>query len=173
MLDSEIVYQNPWITVREDQVIGPDGENSIYGVVETRLAVGVLALNVQDELYLVGQYRYPTDQYSWEIVEGGADAGEDAQATAMRELKEEAGLTARTWRRLGGDIHLSNCISAEAAQLFVATDLTEGENCPEASEVLQVKKVPFTEALAMVMRGELKDAMTITGILLLAREREI
>ena len=117
-LSSRVVYQNAWITVREDQVIRPDGKPGIYGVVETRIAAGVAAITENRELYLVGQFRYPTNEYSWEIIEGGTDGGESALSGAQRELKEEAGITAAHWEQLGGEIHLTNCHSSEIGVLF-------------------------------------------------------
>jgi 8-oxo-dGTP pyrophosphatase MutT (NUDIX family) len=171
-VSSRIVYQNPWITVREDQVIRPDGNPGIYGVVETRIATGVLAMTEAEELYLVGQYRYTMGEYSWEIIEGGSDPGEDALEAAKRELREEAGLVADHWEPLGGEIHLTNCHSSERGYLYVARGLQHVDQEPEATEVLQVKKVPFAEALAMVDRGEIKDSISILAILRYARDRQ-
>lgn len=159
------IYSNPWLTLREDEVVRPDGAPGIYGVVETRIATGVVALTERQEVYLVGQYRYPTDMYSWEIVEGGSDPDEDPFETAQRELREEAGLVANRWTPLGNEIHLSNCISTEIGRLFIAEDLTEVEPEPDGTEILQVRKLPFSEALAMVESGEIKDAMSILGLL--------
>ena len=164
-LSTRMIYENPWISVREDQVIRPNGTPGIYGVVEARLATGVVALTEENEVYLVGQYRYPTNVYSWEIIEGGADTGEDALTAITRELKEEAGLTAAHWEELGGEFHLSNCFSAERGRLFLARRLTDGESAPDDTEQLQVKKVPFAEALRMVDSGEIVDAVSIIGIL--------
>ena len=101
-LESRLVYSNPWISVREDQVIRPDGQNGIYSVVETRIATGVVALTPERDVYLVGQYRYPTEMYSWEIIQGGADEDEEPLAACKRELQEEAGLIAKDWTPLGG-----------------------------------------------------------------------
>ena len=114
-LSSRPIYENPWLRLREDQVIRPDGKEGIYGVVDTRLAVGVIALTPEKEIFIVGQWRYPLNRYSWEIIEGGGDPNEDGLVTAKRELKEEAGLVAETWRTLGGEVHLSNCFSSERA----------------------------------------------------------
>ncbi len=168
-LDSRIVYTNPWITVREDQVIRPDGAPGIYGVVETRIATGVLALTPDMRLYLVGQYRYTMEQYSWEIIEGGTDPGESPLAAIKRELREEAGLTADHWVAIGGETHMSNCHSSERGRLFVATGLHEGEAEPEGTEVLALRCVPFQEAVRMVTAGEIQDAFSVIGILLLDR----
>jgi 8-oxo-dGTP pyrophosphatase MutT (NUDIX family) len=168
-LASRLIYSNPWITVREDQVIHPDGTPGIYGVVDARIATGALALTADNCLYLVGQYRYPTNQYSWEIVEGGAEPGEAPLDAAKRELREEAGLIAAEWSQLGGEVHLSNCFSSEIGYLFLARGLTEVSSTPDGTEVLEIKRVPMAECLRMVDQGEIKDSVTIIGILRLAR----
>jgi 8-oxo-dGTP pyrophosphatase MutT (NUDIX family) len=168
-LKSRVAYRNPWITVREDEVLRPDGAQGIYGVVETRLATGVIALADDGDIYLVGQYRYTVGEYSWEIIEGGSEPGEDPLTAIKRELQEEAGLTATDWTPLGGEIHLTNCHSSERGYLFVARGLSQGEAAPEETEQLQIKKIPLAEALAMVDSGEIKDAMSIMGLLRLDR----
>jgi len=168
-LSSREVYRNPWLTLREDQVIRPDGNEGIYSVIETRVATAACALTPERELFLVGQYRYPLDVYSWEIVEGGTDGGETPLEAIQRELREEAGLVARQWTPLGGEIHMSNCISSEKGFVFVAEDLEEVGAAPDVTEVLQVKRVPFDDALAMVDSGEIVDAFSILGILRLER----
>jgi len=164
-LDSKFIYKNPWINVREDSVIRPDGKPGIYGVVETRKATGVVAINEHKEIYLVGQFRYTMDQYSWEIPEGGAEEGESPIDAIKRELAEEAGVAANKWTELGSEIHLSNCHSSERAYIFLAEDLKELEsNSPEGTEDLQVKKVPFNEAIRMIENGEINDAITIIAL---------
>jgi len=168
-LETRSVYTNDWISVREDQVIRPDGKPGIYGVVDTRIATGVVALTLEREVYLVGQYRYPTEVYSWELVEGGTDTGEDPLNAAKRELGEEAGLIAHTWHTLADGIQISNCISSEFASIYLATDLVETEPNPEGTEQLLVKRIPFAETLAMVDTGEITDSISIMGILMAER----
>jgi 8-oxo-dGTP pyrophosphatase MutT (NUDIX family) len=158
------VYENPWIRVREDKVVRPDGEEGIYGVVHFRnRAVGVLALE-GDFIYLVGQYRYPLEQYSWEIPEGGCAETEDPQQAAARELEEETGLRARHWRKLG-EAHLSNSVTDELAIWYVAEELEQGEHRPEGTEQLKVRRVAFDEALRMALRGEITDALSLLAIM--------
>lgn len=169
-VSTRTVYTNPWITVREDQVIRPDGNPGIYGVVETRIATGVIALTPQFEVFLVGQYRYPTGIYSWEIIEGGADPGEPPLEAAKRELREEAGVLATEWEQLGDEVHLSNCFSSERALFYLARGLTETEREPEGTEVLQIRTAPLVECLGMVDRGEIKDAMSVIALLRLERQ---
>src|SRR5947199_8415585 len=96
-----VAYQNPWITVYHDEVLRPDGQPGIYGVVHYRnRAVGAVVLDEQDRVLLVGQYRYTLDLYSWEIPEGGAAPDEDPLAAAQRELREETGCSAAHWQEL-------------------------------------------------------------------------
>jgi len=163
-LASREVYDNAWIRVREDSVIRPDGEQGIYGVVHFKnIAVGVLAIE-DDSIYLVGQYRYPLEQYSWEIPEGGCPEGEDPLDAAKRELAEETGLRAESWEQMG-TAHLSNSVSDEIAIWFLARGLKQGEHNPDGTERLKIRRVPFDEVLEMVTNGEIMDALSQLAIM--------
>jgi len=168
-LSTRQIYKTPWITVEEDQVITPNGSDGIYGVVHTRIAIGIVALTDANEVYMVGQYRYPVDEYSWEIPEGGSEHDEDPLETAKRELREEAGVVATGWEQLGGELHLSNCFSSERGFLYLARGLSEVEAEPDPTEILQIKRVPFVDCLKMLDDGTVKDGLTIMGILRAAR----
>ena len=168
-ISSREVYRNPWILLREDQVINPSGNPGIYSVIETRIATGVVALDSEDNVILVGQYRYPTDMYSWEIPEGGAEGDELPLQAAQRELREETGLKAASWEELGGEIHLSNCFTSERAFIFVARGLTQGAAAPDETEKLAVKTVSVRDALVMADDGRLYDGLSIIAIHRIAR----
>jgi 8-oxo-dGTP pyrophosphatase MutT (NUDIX family) len=158
------VYENPWITVWEDQVTRPDGRPGIYGVVHFRhRAVGVVALDEADRVLLVGQYRYTLDAYSWEIPEGGAALDEEPLAAAQRELLEETGYTAQRWEEIAR-AHTSNSVTDEEAICYLARELSPGPAAPEPTELLQVRWVPFADALRMTAAGEITDALSILSL---------
>lgn len=163
-LGTKEIYQNPWIRVREDQVIRPDGSPGIYGVIEFPGSVGVLPIDAEGNVHLVGQYRYTLDRYSWEIVEGGSHTGETPIQAAQRELKEELGIQAANYELLMVS-HLSNSVSDEEAHIFLATGLTLGESIPDETEQLEHRIAGFEEVMAMIKSGEITDSMTQIAIL--------
>ena len=169
-LGSRRVYENSWISVREDSVVRPDGEPGIYGVVHYKnTAVGVLPVE-NEHVYLVGQYRYPLERYSWEIPEGGCPEGEEPLEAARRELKEETGFEAGNWRRLG-EAFLSNSVADEYAVWFLATDLVPGEPQNEGTEVIGVRRVPLREAVVMATDGRITDALSVLALTTYALEQ--
>jgi ADP-ribose pyrophosphatase len=161
---SKIIYQNKWIKLREDRVITPAGTDGIYSVVETPPAIGIVPLTEDLYTYLVGQYRYPLQTYSWEIPEGGGHPGETPLAGAKRELLEETGLEASEWIYLD-TLYTSNCFTNETGHIFLARNLHQHTPQPEHTEALQIKKISFLEAYHMIMAYEIKDAMAIIGIM--------
>ena len=164
-LSSRAIYENPWIAVREDQVIRPDGAPGIYGVVHYKhRAIGVLPVDDQGCIWLVGQYRYPLGRYSWEIPEGGGRPDESTEETARRELREETGLVARRLEPMLVS-HLSNCVSDEVAYLFRATGLEQGPSAPEGTERLHVRRVEWDEAWRMFQTGAITDSLSVMALL--------
>ncbi|RVU01826.1 NUDIX hydrolase [Mucilaginibacter limnophilus] len=164
-LSSAEKYDNPWINVTQYEVINPSGNPGIYGKVHFKnLAIGVIPLDEDMNTYLVGQYRYPLNAYSWEIPEGGGPLGVDALESAKRELLEETGLKASEWTEVQR-MHLSNSVSDELAIIYLARNLEQFEAEPEETEQLVIKKVTFEEAYLMVLNGEITDSMSVAGIL--------
>jgi 8-oxo-dGTP pyrophosphatase MutT (NUDIX family) len=166
-----VAYENDWISVWHDEVDRPDGSPGIYGVVHfANLAVGVVVLDDEDRVLLVGQHRYSLDSYSWEIPEGGVPPGESAIDGARRELREETGVEADGWRELVR-LHLSNSISDEAGVVFAARASRHGAASPDPTEDLTARWVPFDAALTMMRMGEITDALSIIGLQAVALDR--
>lgn len=162
---SKKIYENPWISLTEHQVINPSGGKGIYGEVHFKnYAIGIIAIDEDDLIYLVGQYRYPLKQYSWELPEGGGPLDQEPLDSAKRELLEETGLVAQHWEEVLR-MHLSNSVSNELGILYLAKDFEQFEAQPEETEQLEVKKIPFEEAYQMVIKGEITDSLTVAGIL--------
>ncbi|MBA4301527.1 MAG: DNA mismatch repair protein MutT [Cyclobacterium sp.] len=163
------VYENPLIRMEHHDIVNPIGKEGIYGVVHFKnRAIGVIPIDKEGNTWLIGQYRYALKEYSWEIPMGGGPNELDLMESAKRELKEETGLTAEKWTQIM-KIHTSNSVTDELGFVYMAEDLTQGETEFEETEVLQVKKLPFQEALDMVMSGEITDSLSIAGILKAAR----
>lgn len=162
---SQSIYDNAWIHLREDKVIRPDGTAGIYGVVEYKnLAVGVVALDENENVILVGQHRYPLNYYSWEIPEGGCPKStETLEIAAERELKEETGYSAARWDYLGS-METSNSTTDEVAHFYLARNLRAGLATPEETEVLTPKLLKFADAFRQAMEGRLNESLTIVGL---------
>lgn len=169
-LSTRETYANPWIRVREDQVLNPSGGPGIYGVVEYRNhAVGVVPVDDEGYTWLVGQWRYCHERYEWEIPEGGCPPGEEPAECARRELLEETGIIAATIEPLLTGIQLSNSTTTEVCDIFVARGLTFTTASPEETEQLQVKRLPLSEAIAMALDGRIRDSVSVLALLRLAR----
>lgn len=161
---SEVVYESAWIKVHKNNVLNPAGKDALYSYVEFKnLAIGIIPLDENNNTWLVGQYRYPTNSYSWEIIEGGGNPLQEPVESAKRELKEEAGIIAKDYKELMR-LHLSNSATDELAIVFIARDLNFTEAEPEESEVLQLKKVHISEAYQMCLSGEIMDAISVAAI---------
>ncbi len=163
-VQSEEKFQGKILRLRVDTVELPNGGRSTREIVEHPGGVGVVAVDADDMVYLVRQFRKPYDQIITEIPAGKLDAGEDPRECGIRELSEETGLTAGQFISLG-EIYPSPGYAAESLYLYLALDLTDGMAHLDADEFLEVEKIPLSKAADLVMNGELKDAKTVVGIL--------
>ena len=171
-LASREVYRNPWIRVREDKVLNPNGGEGIYGLVQFRnRAVAIIPLDNNGYTWLVGQYRYATDGYSWELPMGGHPLDQDPRQGALRELHEETGLTAGRLTELMR-CELSNSVTDELGIAYVAQQLEAGQTAFDPTEQLTLKHLPFDEALAMTLDGRIRDLFSIAALQQLALRRE-
>lgn len=171
-LSGEEKYENRWIRVTEYQVINPAGGKGIYGKIHFKnKAIGIIPVDEEGNTWLVGQYRYTLNEFHWEIPEGGGPLLEHPLEAAKRELKEETGLTAANWTYLL-EMNTSNSVTDEEGIIYLAEGITHGESELEETEAdLKVRKLPLKEAVAMVMRGEIADSMSMIGLLKVARIR--
>jgi len=163
------VYENKWISLEEFDVITPSGSSGLYGKVSFKnKAIGIIPLDLNHDTWLVGQYRFPLDEYSWEIPMGGGPLGIDILQSAKRELKEETGLLANKWTQLLR-IHTSNSVTDEEGFVFLAEQLTFGDTEFDETEDLKIMKLPLADAIEMVMEGKITDSISIAGLLKLGR----
>ncbi len=172
-LSSRTVFENDWMQVLEDHVINPGGGENRYGHVHFKnRAVAIIALDDDDNTWLVGQQRYTLGEYSWELPMGGAPLDEEPLAAAKRELKEETGMTANHWEEVMR-LHTSNSITDEVGLVYVATGLTQGDPQTEEMEELAVRSLPLDAAVHMVLKGEITDAISAAALLRLAVLRAV
>lgn len=164
-LQSQEKYNNNWIQVFHEDVINPAGKKGIYGKVHFKnKAIGIVPIDENGYTWLVGQWRYPINEYSWEIPEGGSPIGEDIYLTAARELQEETGIQAKEIKLLK-KIHVSNSVTDEVGYLFVAKKLSFGDTEFEDTEDITVKKIHIDEAMKMVLNDEITDSLSVIGIM--------
>lgn len=166
ILHEEPVYDNPWISLSQYSVVTPSGTPGIYGKIHFKnKAIGILAIDQHNHIWLVGQWRFPINSWSWEIPEGGGSLDGNPLDAARRELKEETGLVANNWSELLRS-HLSNSVSDEEGIIYLAQDLQQFEVSREDTEAdMKAIRIPFKRAYEMVMSGEITDSLSVMAIL--------
>ena len=175
VLSSRVVYRGPAFRVTADHVLEPSGVRTRRDIVHHSGSVVILAVDesgAEPRIVLEHQYRHAAGQLLWELPAGRIDDGEDDLAAGKRELLEETGYTASRWRRIL-NFYASPGFLAETMNLFLARGLRAGKAQPEADEVIKIRMVPLSAAVRMVMRGTIKDAKTISGVLWLSQSRAV
>ena len=166
-ISQQTAYENAWIKVEHHEVLNPAGNPGIYGKVHFKnTAISIVPIDSEGFTYLVGQYRYTLNEYSWEVPEGGCsiEAGESTLEAAKREFLEETGLVAADWTQLGV-VYLSNSVSDEKAVMYVAQNLVQQQSCPEETEQLKIRRLPLGEAIEMAKNGSITDALSVLTLL--------
>ncbi|MGB5332216.1 MAG: NUDIX hydrolase [Woeseiaceae bacterium] len=164
-LSSRTIYENDWMELREDRVINPGGGQNDYGYVHFKnVAVAIIAIDDDNNTWLVGQDRYTLGEYSWELPMGGAPLDETPLMAAKRELEEETGIRAAHWKELMR-LHTSNSITDELGFAYIATGLSFGETRFEETEDLAIRRLPLEDAVQMVLDGKITDAISAAALL--------
>lgn len=165
-LSSHIAYRSPYLTVREDKVITPGGNEGVYSVVESKPGVLVIAQTSNDEIYLIESFRYPLQAWRWELPGGGIDQGDSALVAAQKELQEELGLSADIWEQLGDMYPSNNGPLNDHNFVFLARGLHAAPHRHETGEAIRPPRaVPWQEILNMVRLGKLTDGQSLGALL--------
>ena len=165
LLNKKDVYESPWISVSHHDILNPAGNPGTYSVVHFKnFAIGVLPLDENFNTWIVGQYRYPFNMFTWEIPEGGGPLDIDPLESAKRELEEECGIIASKFTFIQ-HMQLSNSATDEVAYLYIAQGLSFTQSQPGEDEELHVRKIPFDVLYEMVLSGEVTDSLTVAAVL--------
>jgi 8-oxo-dGTP pyrophosphatase MutT (NUDIX family) len=171
--NTAIKYSNNWIDLKHNEIINPAGKDGIYGVVHFKnIAAVIVPIDNEGFTYLVGQFRYSLNEYSWELPMGGSPLFGNPLDGAKRELTEETGLIAETWTEIA-KIHTSNSVTDEVGYIYLAENLIQKDAFPEETEQLEIRRIPFINAIEMAMNGEITDSLSVIGILKTARLKGI
>lgn len=162
--NSEIKYKNPWIEVREDKVVRPDGKDGIFGLVNMKAGVSILALDEEEQVYLTKEFKYAVGTESLETISGGIVEEETPLVAAKRELKEEIGAEAEEWIDLGRVDPFTSVVYSPA-QLFLASGIVLGDTSHEGTETHEVVRVSMNDAFQYVIEGKITHAQSCVLIL--------
>jgi ADP-ribose pyrophosphatase len=166
---TRITYQDPWVTVRRDEVIRPDGSDGSYATVGIKPGVCVIALDDQGNVHLTEEFHYAVGRMTIEGVSGGIEPGDTALETAHRELAEELGISAAQMLPFGTTDPFTASVHSPTA-LFVARGLTHGPPRPESTELIHPVVLPLDQAIRRVLDGSITHAPTVITLLRLAME---
>ncbi len=171
-ITSKLVYQNPWMKVYEDQVRLPNGNEGIYGFIEGKPGVFIIALNEDGHVHLIESFRYPTQAWQWELPTGGVDKGHTPLEAAKQELAEELGMRAELWTPVNTFGPSSNAYMKDTEHVFIAEKLSPTKEKPEDFEAIRATKaVSIPELLAMIQRRELADGQSLAALMQFVAQR--
>jgi ADP-ribose pyrophosphatase len=171
-ISQKIVWSCPWYSVRQDEIVLPDGRPGVYNVVQKEAAVWVLPVTKEKQIALIRSYRYTVDDWCWEIPAGSLKTGQSPADAARSELAEEVGGQAGLLEYLGQS-YMANGICDEVGHFFLAMDVTLSEPAHEAAEVIEVHLKSIPEVLKMARANEINDAPSALVILLCAGRLEV
>jgi 8-oxo-dGTP pyrophosphatase MutT (NUDIX family) len=160
IIETKVVYSNPWMEVKEDKVIRPDKKPGIYGTVSFGSGVLILPIDKEGNVYLLEEYCYAVGKTMLGAISGAVDKKEVSLQAAKRELREEAGLTAKKWIYLGPVDFLASTV-VSSSHMYLAQDLTEVKKQREGTEIMKVIKIPFDKAAQWVKKGKITSAGSI------------
>ena len=164
IISDDEMYNNNWIKLNHYNVINPNGGEGVYGKVHFKnIAIGIIPIDEKNNTWLVGQYRFPLNKYSWEIPEGGCPLNENPLDAAKRELLEETGFVAEDWKQIL-TLHLSNSVTDEFSIIYIARNLKQFKAQPEETELLQIKKIKIEETFKMIENNEITDAVSVAAL---------
>jgi 8-oxo-dGTP pyrophosphatase MutT (NUDIX family) len=165
-LDSRIVYQNPWMKVYEDKTQMPNGSEGIYGFVDGKSGVFIIALADDNKIYIIESFRHPTQRWQWELPSGGIEDGLSPLEAAKHELAEELGITAEKWTHINKYTPSHNGFMKDTQDVFVAEKLQLGKTHVEDFESIRaVKTVSPDELTAMIKDGTLADGQSLAALM--------
>jgi ADP-ribose pyrophosphatase YjhB (NUDIX family) len=165
-LDSKIVYQNPWMKVYEDKVRMPNGKEGIYGFIEGKPGIFIIALTDDDKIYLIESFRYPTKKWQWELPTGGIEKGISSLESAKSELAEELGMTAERWTQINTYAPTHNGLMKDFQDVFIAEKLHAGKEHREDLEAIRaVKSRTLKEIMAMIKDGSFADGQSLAALM--------
>lgn len=169
---SRKVYQNPWLSLREDSVIRPDGKKGKFSIVMMKPGISVCPIDDKDNVYLTREFHYAVGKKTIEAISGGIEQKESPQQAAKRELREEAGIVAKKWTTLGFIDPFTSIINSPN-HLFLAEKLSFLKPSPESTETIELIKVPLKEAVKWACEGKITHSATVVLILKLARNKSV
>ncbi len=162
-LSERIAYDSPWLKVREDEVLRPDGEKGIYTVGQLNKGICVIPIDDNRKILMVKHYRYIFDDVHWELIAGDIEQGEESRQAAQRELLEELGFEASNWEKIGG-FRPSNGSTDQVCDIWTAKGLTISKSPTDEFDILDTQAFTLEEIEQMIKKGEIVDGYVMNAL---------